>query len=586
MFAAEVVETHLLALLIGNSAFAFGLMLAVFLVCLAAGAARSAEFAKRHGDRALARGLAVAGLSVAITLPLWDQLPRIFSFAGSHVSTWAGREACRALAALVILALPTYWMGTTFPLLLARVAARVDVARQVGRLTVANTLGKIVGSIVTGYAVLPALGSQGSLRAVAIAFGAAAMIALPRPRVDLPEGTYRLKRPSPPEIFPIGLGVALALFLPRWDLARLTNGANVYFGAGPPPDAIDFVREDVHGGVTTVARRGALHTMYTNGKFQGDDGPEMSAQRRFAHFPSLFVDRFDRALVIGLGTGTTVGTLAQYPWKRIDLAEISPSIVEASRLYFAKPSFFALDDPRVHLEYNDGRNHLLVATEPYDLVTIELTSIWFAGAASLYSREFYELVKARMAPDGVLQQWVQLHHVRRKELAVIVRTLRASFPHVALFLGGGQGILVASAKPLVASKARLEALEARPGLAGDPQRQTPRVTPRRNARLRGRPRPLRHRDRRRPDHLDRRQPLPRIRDPERQRLRLPNLPRSPPRRARGVSNARPRRAPPRPPPPPPGIVPPPPRHPPPPSPHLPPPPFRGLASMGFGNAAP
>lgn len=458
VFAAEVVQTHLLALLIGNSAYAFGLMLAVFLVCLAIGAARAPAFAREHGASALSRGLAVAALALAITLPLWDQLPRIFTFAGKHVSSWGGRELCRALAALAILSLPTLWMGSTFPLLLHRVAARADVASRVGRLTVANTLGTIAGSIATGYAVLPALGSQGALRAIAVAFAAAAIFAA--------RGAELERREVRRALVMSGAAVLLALLLPRWDMARLTSGANVYFTTGPPPDEILFVREDVHGGVTTVARRGAVTTMYTNGKFQGDDGPEMAAQRRFAHFPSLFVGSFERALVIGLGTGTTLGTIATYPWKRVDVAEISPSIVEASRAFFSPQTLGALDDPRVRLDLNDGRNVLLVAAEPYDLVTIELTSVWFAGASSLYSREFYELVRARVTGDGVLQQWVQLHHLRRRELAAIVRTLRGVFPHVALFVGGAQGILVASGRPLTASAARLAELERRPALGG------------------------------------------------------------------------------------------------------------------------
>src|SRR6185503_775029 len=96
----------------------------------------------------------------------------------------------------------------------------------------------------------------------------------------------------------------------------------------------------------------------------------------------------------------------------------------------------------------------------------ELTSVWFAGASSLYSHEFYALAKARLAPGGVLQQWVQLHHIRRRELAAIVRTLRTSFAHAALFVGGKQGILVASDAPLEASTAHLAALEQRPELAG------------------------------------------------------------------------------------------------------------------------
>ncbi len=463
VFAAEVVETHLLALLIGNSAYAFGLMLAVFLVCLAIGAARTPVFAGRHGAAAVARGLSWSALWLALTLPLWDQLPRFFVFAGLHVTSWGGRELCRAVAAIAILAVPTVWMGSTFPLLLQRVAGRRDVAARVGRLTVANTLGTIVGSIVTGYAILPTLGSQRALGAVAAAFGAAAIYASRLlPTTSDAEKARREQRRA------LALGAVaavLAFAMPRWDLARLTNGANVYFTHGPPPEAIEMVREDVHGGVTTVTRRGDVRTMYTNGKFQGDDGGEMTAQRRFAHFPSLFVERRDRALVIGLGTGTTLGTIASYPWKHVDVAEISPAIVEAARTYFAGPSFSSLDDPRVHLDVNDGRNLLLVSTEPYDLITMELSSVWFAGASSLYSREFYELTKARLRPDGVLQQWVQLHHMRERELAVIIHTLRAVYPHVALFVGGGQGILVAASRPLVASRARLSELEVRPEIA-------------------------------------------------------------------------------------------------------------------------
>ena len=452
VFAAEVVQTHLLALLIGNSAYAFGIMLFVFLVCLSIGAARAPWLEKKYGSSALVLGMAAASLAFAITLPLWDRLPNVFAFFGKHVFSWAGREVCRALVAFVVLAPSTLCMGTTFPLLLARVAKRRDVASLVGRLTVANTIGTIVGSITTGYFILPALGSERSIVAVAISFAALAMFAARRSKLlSQPRGFW------PRSI--AAIGVALAIFVPRWDMARMTSGANVYFTLGPPPDRLEMVREDVHGGVTTVARRGDLLTMYTNGKFQGDNGPEMAAQRRFAHFPSLFVNRDERALVIGLGTGTTLGTVAAYPFERIDVAEISPAIVEASRAYYAEQTFHALDDRRVHLHVNDGRNFLFVATEPYDLITIELSSVWFAGSSSLYSHEFYDLVKSRLTPGGVLQQWVQLHHLRRRELAAIIRTLRQSFPHVALFVGGAQGILVASGEPLIASSSRLAKFE-------------------------------------------------------------------------------------------------------------------------------
>lgn len=456
VFAAEVVETHLLALLIGNSAYAFGLMLAVFLVCLAIGAARSHAFAARHGDRAMTVGLGAAALSLAITMPLWAELPRLFLLAGKHVHSWGGREVVRAIAALVILAVPTVFLGTTFPLLLGRVAARRDVAARVGKLTVANTIGTIFGSILTGYFVLPRLGSQGSLLAVTLLLAVCAAAA---------HRSFADKPNLEPRAFALpGLAAVIVIIAPTWNIARMTNGANVYFTAGPPPDSIEQVWEDVHGGVTSVARRGDVLTLYTNGKFQGDNGAEMPAQRRFAHFPSMFVKHEERVLVIGLGTATTLGTIATYPWKHIDVVEISPSIVEASRKYFAGPARDSLQDPRVELTLGDGRNHLLVTPHRYDLVTMELTSVWFAGASSLYSHEFYELVRARLAKDGIFQQWVQLHHIRRRELGAIVRTLRGVFPHIALFVGGAQGILVAGMDPLVASRARLEKLSGEQGI--------------------------------------------------------------------------------------------------------------------------
>jgi spermidine synthase len=253
--------------------------------------------------------------------------------------------------------------------------------------------------------------------------------------------------------------------MPRWDLARLTSGANVYFDSGNAPDSVPFVREDVQGGVTTVAVKGDVHTLYTNGKFQGNDGWEMQAQRSFAHYPSLFVKSYERALVIGLGTATTLGTFSAYPWKRIDVVEISPAIIEAADRYFNKQNRNSLHDPRVRVHVADGRNHLLVQQDKFDLISMELSSIWFAGAASLYSRDFYKLVDSRLKPDAVFQQWVQLHHVTIRDFATIVHTLREVFPHVALFYGGGQGILVASRAPLRVSRQLVDKAFASPEVA-------------------------------------------------------------------------------------------------------------------------
>jgi spermidine synthase len=454
VFACEVLFTHLLALIIGNSAYAFGLILAAFLTSLFLGASLTGLLRRVLSDAALPLGLAATAFALLVTLPGWDDLPRLFASNGKSVTTFEGREAVRGLTALATLLIPTSLMGLTFPLLLQRVANYSGVGGWVGRLTAINTVGAVVGALATGYLVLPWLGSQSSLLAIGVGFGVSGLLASAWVQGPSRWVTAGLT----------GSAVLCGVLAPRWDLAELTSGANVYFEGQKSTQQVVSIREDVHGGVTTVALADGVYTLYTNGKFQGNTGWEMNAQRFFAHYPSIFVEHFDEALVIGLGTGTTLGTLATYPWKRLHVVEISPSIVDAARTYFQVPNRGAIDDPRVTLTHADGRNQLLVSDVRYDLISMELSSIWFAGASNLYSREFYALLASRLKPGGVFQQWVQLHHIYKDDFATIVNTLRRSFPHVALFYGGGQGILVASFEPLRASRARLAALQQRPNL--------------------------------------------------------------------------------------------------------------------------
>ncbi|HEX3776154.1 MAG TPA: fused MFS/spermidine synthase [Polyangiaceae bacterium] len=466
VFAAEVVFTHLLALIIGNSAYAFGLILAAFLSCLFLGASRASWAQRKFADASLPLGLALSGLGLALTLPAWDKLPYFFDNTGEVLTSFAAREAVRGVASFVMLVIPTTLMGLTFPLLLQRAARYAHVGLWVGRLTAVNTIGAVLGSLLMGYAILPWLGSQRSLIAIACVFALSALLVAGSVRARLRNAVFAAA----------ALTALFAGLAPRWNLSVLTSGSNVYFDGYHVPDSIVMIREDVHGGVTTVADGDGVRTLYTNGKFQGNTGWEMNAQRFFAHYPSLFVKDYRDLLVIGLGTGTTLGTLAGYPWQKIDVAEISPSILYAARTYFKAANRGAIDDPRVAIHHADGRNFLLVEEQKYDLISMELSSIWFSGAASLYSKEFYGLVHQRMKPNAVFQQWVQLHHVLPHDLATILNTLRHEFSHVTLFYGGGQGILVASEAPLVTSRARLEMLEHTPRVAAMIPQKRPLVS--------------------------------------------------------------------------------------------------------------
>ncbi|HTL04744.1 MAG TPA: fused MFS/spermidine synthase [Gemmatimonadales bacterium] len=462
-FSYEVVWTHLLAVVVGSSAYAFGDMLLAFLLGIAGGSAWLARHPAQPGTQLLRLGRCQLGVGIAVvaTLPLWDRLPLLFQLIGYLLPGFYVRETVRLAASLTVMLIPTCLMGVSFPLLIdALRGGPLELGRRIGRAYALNTGGAILGATLTGFVLLPALGSRLTLLTAAglsMALGAG-LLWLAR-SAERPVGGRA----------PLLAGLVLLtgfVALPHWDYQALVSGSNVYFAPPPRPGRIVFVHEDVQSGVTSVQERpGRELELRTNGKGEGNNRGQMEAQWGFALIPALLSHRWERAAVIGLGTGVTAGTLARFPYQRIDVAELSPGIVAAARGWFSDVNGGVLDDPRVTLHLEDGRNLLLLAEQArYDLITIEITSIWFAGAANLYSRNFFELVRNRLAPGGVFQQWVQFHHSSPLDILRILNTLRQVFPHVTLWQSGTQGMLVASLDPLRADYATVLRFAASPAM--------------------------------------------------------------------------------------------------------------------------
>jgi spermidine synthase len=454
-FLFEIVWSHLLGTVVGSSVYAFGLMLFAVLVGMAAGSLGQARVLGRwSAARLVGLSQLALGTAVVVTLPLWDKLPHVFRVAGVFQPGFAVMELVRASVCLVILAVPCLAIGATFPALLESCAAdRRRMGRRLGALYALNTLGCILGALATGFVLLERLGAQ---RTLALGGVGSALVGLGAWRV----GGQRVNRAA---ALTAALAVA-AVAIPRWNLQTLARGMNVYFDGGADPGEVVFVHEDSQGGFTTVSRDDAGFTLRTNGKFEGNDHDEVDAQYAFSLVPLLFTRGFGRALVIGYGTGATSGALSRFPFQQIEVAELSPGIVAADR-YFRRVNFDVRADPRVRLFVDDGRNHLLLDPQRYDLISVEVTSVWFAGAGNLYNREFYQLARDRLVPGGVLQQWVQLHHIDRLDLWIMWNTLSRVFAHVSLWIRGGQGLLIATQEPQVIDYAHVAAMNASPAAA-------------------------------------------------------------------------------------------------------------------------
>jgi spermidine synthase len=147
--------------------------------------------------------------------------------------------------------------------------------------------------------------------------------------------------------------------------------------------------------------------------------------------------------------------------------EISPEVVEASR-YFDHVNHRPLDDPRTQLVVGDGRTHLLLGRESYDVIVSEPSNPWMAGIASLFTREFFEIARKRLAPGGVLCQWAHTYDISDDDLRSIVATFLSVFPDGTLWLvGEADVLLVGSTEPLDDRLAGIDAAWRRPGVAED-----------------------------------------------------------------------------------------------------------------------
>ncbi len=451
LFALEVTWTHLACAVIGNSVYAFAAMLSSVLIGLGVGSIASALlFGKSPRVPAWTPGaaLVVGSLTLALVHVAWPHAPHAVGWLGSKAHSFAGQELARFAIAAGVVVPPAAVLGAAYPLVF-RVPSFPSNERgfAAGRVAAVNALGCIAGSIAIGFFVLPRWGSDATERALVVLAAITGVVAV------IFAGDSRMRLPL---IVAGAVALASVFLLPRWNRLDLTSGEHVYFHrqfVHEDSKLLSF-HEDTLGGITTVisdtpkeSNGHERRTLLTNGKFQGNDGNEMAAQTSFALVPMQYVSHFDRALVIGLGTGRTAYVVSAMGFAAVDVAEIAPGIVAAARDLFPQVNHGVLAEPSVSLFLEDGRNLLLLRDTRYDLITLELSSVWFAGVTNLYSREFYALARDRLREGGVLQQWIQLHHIGVVEIASVLSTLRDVFPNVSFFVLGGQGIIVASMSP-------------------------------------------------------------------------------------------------------------------------------------------
>ncbi len=448
--AYEVAWTRVLAMVIGPTSYAFSGMLVTFVAGIALGAAAGAALARRmtRPILGLAAAFLVGSAGAGVALMFIGRGPLI-------VGEWVARPdasfgwivgAELALGAALLLPI-TLSLGAAFPMALAAIewtslkaGATSDGAASAARVYVANTIGAIAGSLAGGWLLVPALGLRGTIVTLAIAGAIVAAL------LALTSGARTVTSMS--------LGAAAAasaavvLLAPAWNPEMLSAGAYKYapylrggdLETGLSAGTLLYYREGAAGTVS-VRKTAASIAMAIDGKVDASNDADMLTQRLLAHLPLVLHGSPRDVAIVGLGSGVTAGSALAHDVSRVDVLEISPEVVEASS-HFVRENRNALRDPRLRLVVGDGRSHLALGTRTYDVIISEPSNPWMAGVAGLFTREFFESARARLAPQGLLCQWTHTYDISQADLRSIAATFASVFPDGTMWLVGEGDLLL------------------------------------------------------------------------------------------------------------------------------------------------
>jgi spermidine synthase len=410
-----------------------------FLLGLALGGAVGARYADRWSALpAVFAGVELLlGLFGLVSIAVFAALPALAGIAGP-APTWWGHMLRLFASCLAVMLGPTFLMGLLFPVASCIYVRDVrGLGDGVGRIYAANTAGAIGGAFVTGFVLVPLAGTQGSvwtLASINVAVGLTVLARAPAPRRGL-----KLALGSG-AVLPSLLALAL---VPSSHLAEVLRRSE-------PGGELLFWAEGVAGTVTVFGFADGGRLLKVNGA--GEVPTDLDSIRTFrllGSLPMVLHPAPRDVLVIAFGGGVTLSTVELFDPRRIDCVELASGVFDGAR-YFSEYNLGIAD--RLHggsieLIVDDGRNHVLRTDRSYDVIVSDATHPATADSWLLYTREFYELCRRRLAAGGIVAQWLPLHGLSAGDHRMILRTFREVFPHATLWLTRGYSVLLGTAEP-------------------------------------------------------------------------------------------------------------------------------------------
>jgi spermidine synthase len=377
----------------------------------------------------LAGGIAWTAFMLSDSLPYWPVNPLLSIHPAYTFQIDLARTLWTVLPATLL------W-GASFPLALASVASRgEDQGRMVGGIYAANTGGAILGALAFSLVLIPWIGTKGCEQVLIVLAAVSAVFAL-----------GQVVKQSPGMAGTIGLAASLAVA--GWLTANVSAvpgeliayGRRIAISAGS--SKILYTGEGINSSIAISQWNDGAVQFHVSGKVEASTEPyDMRLQRMLGDMPALFHQGEPHSvLVVGFGAGVTAGSFVPYPGiKRIVICEMEPLIPRIATEYFGKENYNVMHDPRVEIVYDDARHFVLTTNEKFDIITSDPIHPWVKGSATLYSQEYFDLVKQHLNPGGVVTQWVPLYETDTDTVKSEVATFFSVFPHGSIWGNDNNG---------------------------------------------------------------------------------------------------------------------------------------------------
>jgi spermidine synthase len=456
---AEVIWTRLLGLMLGATVYTFSIILAVFLVGLGIGSTVGSMLARTaRNPRAqlgwsqllLAMAVAWTALQLSSSLPFWPINPLLST---SPMYTF---QIDMVRCAWALLPATLLW-GASFPLALAAAASegQHDPGKLVGGIYAANTAGAIVGALSFSLILVPVIGTANCEKVLIAGASLSALLVWAQ--------RARMSRLVLSTAASVAVAVLLVITVQPVPGMLIAYGRRIMTSMGR--SEILETGEGINSSIAISKWDDGAVQFHVSGKVEAStESYDMRLQRMLGHLPALLHKNPKSVLIVGFGAGVTAGSFVVHPEvQRIVICEMEPIIPPTATKYFGKQNYYVVNDKRTQVIYDDARHFVLTTPEKFDIITSDPIHPWVKGSATLYSKEYFELVKQHLNPGGVITQWVPLYESDPETVKSEIKTFFDAFPNGTIWgndiSGGGYDVvLMGQVDP---AKIDVDAIQAR-----------------------------------------------------------------------------------------------------------------------------